>query len=180
MAVYPLPSYPGKTQEALLGQLLRKKLEPEVEDWVTQGLQVAELAGMADDGKRSGVLDLWSWAGMAANELARGHEWGGDFTLEEREGGIENVVTGLKRKFVEVDEDEDEDEEEDENEDDDDDDAAGKDKMEALKVDRAAEDVGLKTAVGQEDEDIGSRVIGDPLPLEHVLKFMMTGIEPKI
>jgi mediator of RNA polymerase II transcription subunit 8 len=177
MAVYPLPSYPGKTQEALLGQLLRKKLEPEVEDWVTQGLQVAELAGMADDGKRSGVLDLWSWAGMAANELARGHEWGGDFTLEEREGGIENVVTGLKRKFAE--EDEDEDEEEDENEDDDDA-AAGKNKMESLKVDRAAEDVVLKTAVEQEDEDIGSRVVGDPLPLEHVLKFMMTGIERKI
>ncbi len=164
MAVYPLPSYPGKTQEALLGQLLRKKLEPEVEDWVTQGLQMAEAAGMADDGKRSGVLDLWSWAGMAANELARGHEWGGDFTLEEREGGIENVVTGLKRKFAEEDEDEEEAEDEDG-------DGAGKD---------TTEDVGLKTTVEQEDEDLGSRVNGDPLPLEHVLKFMMTGIERKI
>ena len=41
------------------------------------------------------VIEMWEWAGMAANEQARKHEWGGDYTLEEIEGGIENVVTGL-------------------------------------------------------------------------------------
>lgn len=47
---------------------------------------------------------------MAANELARSHEWGGDFTVEEIEGGVENVVTGLRRKLG-AEEDEDEDDE---------------------------------------------------------------------
>ena len=50
------------------------------------------------DGGRGGdeIIELWEWAGMAANEQARKHEWGGDYTLEEIEGGIENVVTGLR------------------------------------------------------------------------------------
>lgn len=48
-------------------------------------------------------MELWNWAGRAANELARQHEWGGDFTLAEREAGVENVVTGLRRKLVESD-----------------------------------------------------------------------------
>lgn len=48
-------------------------------------------------------MELWNWAGRAANELARQHEWGGDFTLAEREAGVENVFTGLRRKLVESD-----------------------------------------------------------------------------
>lgn len=48
-------------------------------------------------------MELWNWAGRAANELARKHEWGGDFTLAEREAGVENVVTGLKRKLIDSD-----------------------------------------------------------------------------
>lgn len=48
-------------------------------------------------------MELWNWAGRAANELARQHEWGGDFTLAEREAGVENVVTGLIRKLIETD-----------------------------------------------------------------------------
>ena len=42
------------------------------------------------------ITDLWEWAGIAANEQARKHEWGGDYTADEIEGGIENVVTGLR------------------------------------------------------------------------------------
>ena len=42
------------------------------------------------------ITELWEWAGVAANEQARKHEWGGDYTLEEIEGGIENVITGLR------------------------------------------------------------------------------------
>lgn len=57
-------------------------------------------------------MELWTWAGMAANELARGHEWGGDFTQEEFEGGLENVVTGLRRQLNWEDDDDDEDEDE--------------------------------------------------------------------
>ena len=90
------------------------------------------------------MLELWSWAGMAANELARGHEWGGDFTAVEVEGGVENVVTGLRRRMG-GDEDED-------------------DKMED------------GSAKGKES----SEEVGDPLPLEQVLKFMMKGPESKV
>ena len=50
-----------------------------------------------DEGREGDeVIEMWEWAGMAANEQARKHEWGGDYTLEEIEGGIENVVTGLR------------------------------------------------------------------------------------
>lgn len=185
MAVYPLPSYPGITQEALLGQLLRKKLEPEVEDWVMQGRRMADEAGMANEETKSGMLELWSWAGMAANELARGHEWGGDFTVEEREAGVENVVTGLRRKFADEgdeDEEEDEDEMEDEDKDEDGDAGQGDDNMEIVKVESGAEGVGLKISVNQEGGGgigIGLREMGDPLSLEQVSRFIMSGLESK-
>ena len=53
---------------------------------------------LKEDGGRGGeeITELWEWAGVAANEQARRHEWGGDYTLEETEGGIENVITGLR------------------------------------------------------------------------------------
>lgn len=45
------------------------------------------------------LAELWDWAPVEANHEARGRDWGGDFTLEEmeQEGGVTNVVTGLKR-----------------------------------------------------------------------------------
>lgn len=56
-----------------------------------------------DGGNRfEAQMELWNWAGRAANELARQHEWGGDFTLAERKAGVENVVTGLRRKLIET------------------------------------------------------------------------------
>ncbi len=90
---YPLPSYPGRTQEGLLNQLLRKKLEPGVEDWVDSGLQEGEkVAGDSDDGgkepngmKVQDWRELWGWAGVEANELARGFEWFGDGEEEDNE-----------------------------------------------------------------------------------------------
>lgn len=192
MAVFPLPSYPGRTQEALLGQLLRKKLEPEVEDWVAEGRQVAEEAGMGDEETRSGMLELWSWAGMAANELARGHEWGGDFTMEEREGGVENVVTGLKRRRRGEDEEEDEEEEEGEEGVGDDEEEGAEDKMEVVQMDfrggaataAATEGAGLKTSTEQERKGRGGEEEAmtesrAPLSLDEVLKFVMTGIESR-
>lgn len=94
----------------MLGQLLRKKLEPGVEDWVAKGKEIGE-QGAREEKTRQDIMELWTWAGMAANELARGHQWGGDFTQEEFEGGLENVVTGLRRQLNWEEEDEDEDEE---------------------------------------------------------------------
>ena len=61
-------------------------------------------AAGGEGGKRfEAQMELWNWAGRAANELARQHEWGGDFTLAEREAGVENVVTGLTRKLIDSD-----------------------------------------------------------------------------
>ena len=53
---------------------------------------------------------MWSWAPLEANREARRRNWGGDYTLEEKELGVENVVTGLKRRLVVDDEGQDEDE----------------------------------------------------------------------
>lgn len=65
---------------------------------------VPALAGWQDGPKMfEAQMELWNWAGRAANELARQHEWGGAFTLAEREAGVENVVTGLRRKLIETD-----------------------------------------------------------------------------
>jgi mediator of RNA polymerase II transcription subunit 8 len=101
MVAHPLPTYPAQTQEVLLQELLRKKLQPHVEDWVAEARAVAsaDSAGVDADSGHAGLREVWEWAGQAANEQARRHVWGGNYTLEEREGGIENVVTGLRRRL---------------------------------------------------------------------------------
>ncbi|OCL00793.1 uncharacterized protein K441DRAFT_650260, partial [Cenococcum geophilum 1.58] len=86
---YPLPNFPGRTQEALLGALLRKKHEPKVEDWIIDGLNEAAKfcdvpsefgveprdADFAADGKKGmreeDISELWDWAGPAENDIAR-------------------------------------------------------------------------------------------------------------
>lgn len=206
MAVFPLPSYPGKTQEALLGQLLRKKLEPEVEDWVVRGRETAEKAGVGmgasvtdgDEEEKEGeerkkrgtmMLELWEWAGMAANELARGHEWGGDFTREEKEGGTENVVTGLRRVLSgggeEDDDDDDEEGEEDEEE-------VGGEGVVQRKEDGNGNGNGKGKIISKHAEGVDEEVTGAkakepaaaatspqaPLSLDQVMRFMTTGLQP--
>ena len=79
-AVYPVPSYPGREKEGLLGQLLRKKLEPGVEDWVGKGQKTGEQV-VGEDGEE--WKELWEWAAVRGNELAREHEWGGEEGSEE-------------------------------------------------------------------------------------------------
>lgn len=101
---------------------------------------------------RDEVRELWEWAGITANEEARKHEWGGDYTLAEMEAGIENVVTGLK--------DEDSDDEEEEEE----------------------EDMGVVSgaakAEGRENEKPEERA-GRPLAMDDILRFLVRGEEPK-
>ncbi|KAK3934943.1 mediator of RNA polymerase II transcription subunit 8 [Diplogelasinospora grovesii] len=46
VAVHPSTNFPGRTQEHILLQLLRKKLEPEVEGWVEEGKEHARSAGL--------------------------------------------------------------------------------------------------------------------------------------
>lgn len=102
---------------------------------------------------------------MEANQEARGRNWGGNFTLEEKEAGIENVVTGLRREL----EDEDESEEEEEEE---------EDQMDIVGARR-------KTSGGGLEFDIAARqpaevaAAGPVMPLDDVLRFMTTGLPPK-
>lgn len=161
IAVYPLPEFPGRTEENLLGQLLRKKLEPNVEDWVDQGRKAAsELHGGQKGLTEEGMVELWDWAGRAANEEARRREWGDDFTLEEREMGVENVVTGLRRKLDQDDEESDEEEGGGEN--------GTSDKMD---IDRNSDPAKSELEPFQTNRP--------PLPMDDILRFMSTGAEPK-
>lgn len=111
--VYPSTNYPGRTQEGLLGQLLRKKLEPHVETWVEEGRDIqADLsAGDTEEALLSWAKD---WSSERISTYAQ-EEAGDNYTVAEREMGIENVRTGLRRKLEESEsEEEDEDEDEDE------------------------------------------------------------------
>lgn len=109
--VYPSTNYPGRTQEGLLGQLLRKKHEPQVETWVEEGrAKQSELK----ESKEEDIEELWNWAAeWIGPRVAKyvGEDSREHYTLDEQEAGIENVRTGLRRK---LDEDESEDEDEDE------------------------------------------------------------------
>ncbi|KAK0384188.1 hypothetical protein NLU13_8276 [Sarocladium strictum] len=135
IAVHPSPNYPGRTQENVLGQLLRKKLEPDVADLVEEGREAAALAtpeGIA------ALQDVWNelreWTVDRIATYVR-EEAGDVYTKEERELGVENVRTGLRRDLEESDE-EDEDEE-----DEDEDDESG----EKMATDATAVQGGAKT-----------------------------------
>ncbi|OCL06434.1 hypothetical protein AOQ84DRAFT_355467 [Glonium stellatum] len=114
---YPLPNFPGRTQDGLLSALLRKKHEPKVEDWVIDGLKEAakfcdvpsefgvEARGgdfAADEQKglrEDDIAELWEWAGPAENDIARkvltaGEESGSgsEEEDEEEEGGVKDAA----------------------------------------------------------------------------------------
>lgn len=92
--IYPTPDYPGREQEGLLGQLLRKKLEPSVEKWVEKAKEVAESSINTEEQEE---FKLWAadWISLRIANYAQ-NEAGDEYTVEEREKGIENVRTGLK------------------------------------------------------------------------------------
>ncbi|KAI0839299.1 mediator of RNA polymerase II transcription complex subunit 8-domain-containing protein [Hypoxylon sp. FL0890] len=139
VAVHPSTNFPGRTQEMILLQLLRKKPEPDVATTMDEGRKLyAGLitatdpsSGTAGGSGRGGVGgEILKSTGKGPEEelesiwdLTRGfceqrirdyvtNEADDMFTEEERERGIENVRTGLKRVFDDEEEDEDEEEEE--------------------------------------------------------------------
>ncbi|KAI7715458.1 hypothetical protein KC353_g6092 [Hortaea werneckii] len=110
---YPLPSYPGHEKEMMLGMLMRKKLDPKTDDWVTQYSKSPETIQESGDASKlnmDDLRDLWDYAGPAENGIARemleNDAFGSLFTMAEQEDGIENVKTGLRRKLFEDDSDE--------------------------------------------------------------------------
>jgi len=169
---YPLPTFPGRQHEGLLGTLLRKKLEPGVADWVADGADVANgvetTAGVLDV---KGLAGLWDWASPKAAEIAAGDvAWGLDYSLEEREGegGVEGVRTGIVRRLdaggEEVDDDD-----SDDGEDDDDEDVDGEGKMD---VDEES---------GRKVEKIQAvKVENKPMmPIENLMRYMSVGMLPR-
>jgi len=151
---YPLPSFPAAAEENLLVQLLRKKLEVSVEDWVRAGREEGNRGGEEEGALGPDLLEeLWTWAGPAANEEARARDWvEEEYTLEERAEGVEKIVTGLKGRMGAGDESEDEDE-------DDEEEAKGSGKM------------------GEKQEEI--TMTTPLLTIEEVLRFMSSGAEPQ-
>lgn len=113
MALRPSTNYPGRTQENILTQLLRKKLEPDVEELVLEGRETAKLATPSGVAELQAIWDeLREWTHERIAEYVR-DEAGDVYTREERGSGLKNVRTGLRRALdEESDEDEDEDEDE--------------------------------------------------------------------
>ncbi|KAI9702257.1 MAG: mediator of RNA polymerase II transcription subunit 8 [Bogoriella megaspora] len=105
----------------------------------------------------SGELrELWHWAGPTENEMAGkvvDPDTFQDFTFEEQQQGIENVVTGLKRKLWEESESEGEDQDE-------------EGKME-----------GLERAPKKEEKE--PEQIKASVPLDYMLYFMSRGRFPE-
>lgn len=103
MVTYPSTNFPGRTQEGLLGHLLRKKLEPGVERWVEEGRAMALSTSQAGNGQgeqEDGLEEKWKEAqDFIGERIARAavtHR-SDEYTAEEREMGVENVNTGLRR-----------------------------------------------------------------------------------
>ncbi|KAG9648575.1 hypothetical protein KCU64_g9749, partial [Aureobasidium melanogenum] len=184
--VYPLPSYPGRTQEDLLTQLLRKKLQPQVEDWIANGERHAANSAL-DPSQTNGssanrsppapqsmnpaqLTDLWEWAGREGNRIAR--EMGADsfddvFTLEEHELGIENVVTGLRRKLWDSDD-----------EDEDDEGGAQAKEQDDKQLDM---DVDMVDTIPEPVKRLQRHNVDPskpPMSIEHILRFALTAREP--
>ena len=164
---YPLTTFPGHREEDLLGQLMRKKLEPKVEDWIAEYSKAGRRdnsqvngapteAGLTGGLKAQELRDLWSWAGPTSNGIVKGMVENGafedDFTLAEIEGGVENVATGLKRKLYEEDEADEEKDDED-------------DKMEDVIPTQSTEEQGIDPT-------------RPPMQMERILKFMSIGTLP--
>lgn len=160
---YPSTNFPGRTQEGLLGQLLRKRLEPGVERWVEEG--------KALHGKTEGIEALeaqWSEArdliGRRVAEAAVSHAKD-QYTAEERKLGIENVRTGLRSPMNMPGDDEESESDEDEDED---------EEMEDVKVNVKKEN----TVVS--GEQIEERKITGPIrTLDEIVRFGTTGLAPE-
>ncbi|KAI1282723.1 mediator of RNA polymerase II transcription complex subunit 8-domain-containing protein [Xylaria sp. FL0933] len=128
VAIHPSTNFPGRTQEGILLQLLRKKPEPDVEATMDEGRKT--LANMPWPGnnppstttnlnkdKESALGSIWSTTRDACQVRIAEYvmnEESDSFTAEEHEMGIENVRTGLQRSFDDEYEDEDDEMEDDE------------------------------------------------------------------
>lgn len=108
------------------------------------------------------LRELWEWAaptsaGIVGPMLEEDGAFEDDFTIAEREAGVEKVVTGLRRRLDDEDEDEDEEEDEEEEE---------ADKMEDVMS-------GVPSAAGPEEANIDPKATA--IPLEGAFRFATIG-----
>nr|XP_001401681.2 mediator of RNA polymerase II transcription subunit 8 [Aspergillus niger CBS 513.88] len=179
IVAYPDASYPSRVpaNNVALEQVLRTKLDPRVEDWVARGRRAGAPTTSSDRLlSDDAIAELWDWAPVAANEEARKRNWGGNYTLEEREMGIENVVTGLSRVLEDDDEEDESDSEEGEGEADEMEVVGARRRSGAgagLEFDIAAANTGSGANAGA-----GAKVVAPVVPLDEILRFMTTGAVP--
>ncbi|KAL2818775.1 mediator of RNA polymerase II transcription subunit 8 [Aspergillus cavernicola] len=197
ISAYPSPEFPTRTHGNTLEQLLRTKLDPRVEDWVGRGrksdnnntdmglwgtLTSNSAAGLSSTGQglsgegnvarlsEGDLAALWEWAPVEANSEARRRNWGGDFTLEERERGVQSVAAGLGlRRVLEDDEDESEEEEEEEEE----------DEMEVVGVRKSVTGSGFEFDIAAASGGARQEGVAPVVPLDDILRYMTTGIPPR-
>lgn len=104
------------------------------------------------------LRDLWRWAGPTSQQivgpmLEEDGAFADDFTIAERDDGVENVVTGLKRKL------------DGESDDDDEEDGGDQENMEDVLPQKATTEPGIDPSL-------------PPIPLESILRFTATGTLP--
>ncbi len=177
--VFPLPQFPGRTQENILQQMLRTKLEPSVSDWIERGQNIAPTASKSTpEGLSNADLDeLWEGVPQLGQDLLKRQKFGFDYTIAEKEMGVENVKTGLKRELIvppedeeeEVDEyDEEEGEEDDEEEEAVDEDRKG-DEMDVIEVRRKS------SGAPRLEYSVSTKFDKKHMPIEDIFNFMMAG-----
>lgn len=66
--VYPTPQYPREA-EHILESLLRKRLQPPVQDWLEQGLTLGRNLESSSQHVEH-LEELWEWAGPASSSVA--------------------------------------------------------------------------------------------------------------
>lgn len=185
--VTPAPHWAARYHLDYLGGLFRTKLEPNVEDWEHQHLNMAqERENKQDREKKDGSLstlserdrlDLWDWAPPAAQREAMSHVWfQADYTKAEKDAGVENVVHGLKRPLVLPElPDADEDEDEDQDEEDDFEDVDGN-QPERMDLDIAKPSPQPSdTATAMQEP---THPLRPPMPMDKILRFMAKGEMP--
>lgn len=156
--VYPMPSFPGHKDSNMITQLLRKKLDVGTEEWIAELTTGEKAKGLESGGlQRDELEELWGWTRGASTGIVGAmldnDDFGDDFTLAEKEEGIENVRTGLRRKMWDEEGGSDDEDE---------------DKME--------EDI---KPVQKEQMEEGVDPELKILPLDGVLRFLTTGAVPQ-
>lgn len=142
-AAHPFPraSFPGHSHEVVLQQLLRKKAEPAVDDWIDDNTNPVRVAKW-NDGQDTGLKDaeqdeLWAFAkptsAQTAEDMIKSGAFDFEYTLAEKDGGLENVITGLRRKLNKIMDPNASDEEDDDDEDEEMEDGMEEDIMPAAK-----------------------------------------------